>query len=266
MTSLKATVAGADFSAENVGVIGPYTSVTLDGLFDLRINHERSRHNHAGFGARPCLLNRASPPVFQTGHMETDAVGELAFPHGPLHDADNTIFGIFEAHRAGGALPQSPFGLSISGSPNQRGQFMMANGPNFLRVYTYTRTDPDNFLTFGAQRFASYQYPTNGSLDNQMIFAAAVLRNNTSVDLYIPGIDAAAPVSSTAIPSGEGVFFGSDDQPNIHDVRYRASAFQGSTEKVRCFGYARRALSLAEVNQLHADLTAYYTGKSLTFV
>lgn len=267
MTGFKAIVSEADYSDNNVGVIGPYTSVALDGLFDLRVSHERSRHNHAGFEARPCLLNRASPPAFQAGHMETDAVGELSFPHGPLHDADNTMFGIFEAHRAGGALPQSPLGVSISGSPNQRGQLMFANGPNFLRLYTYMRSDPDNFLTFGTQRYVSYQYPTNGSLDNRMIFVAGVIRNGAGIDLYIPGVDDTAPVATLSLTASDRVFFGAEDaQANTHDTRYRASAYAGSTEKVRCFGYAQRALSLSDIVQVHGDLMSYYSGHSLSFI
>lgn len=267
MTGLRATISGADFSADNVGVIGPYTSVNLDGLFDLRVSHERARHNHASPGASPCLLNRASPPTFQAGHMATNAVRQLIFPAGPLHNADNTMFGIFEAHRAGGAAPQAPLGLSISGSPNLRGQFLLANGPNYLRTYTYTRTDPNNFLAAGTQRYASYQLPTNGSLDNQMIFAVGVIRNGAGVDLYIPGINAAAPVGTVAIPAGEGVFFGSDAASNnIYDLWYRASAYAGSAEKTRCFGYAHRALSLSEINQVYADLKSYYAAHALSFV
>jgi hypothetical protein len=268
MTGFLATIPGADYSASSVGVIGPYTAVpNLRGLFDLRESHARARYNHGVFGGRPCLLNRAAPPTWTAGHVVTTAVGQLAFPEGPLHDADNTIFGIFEAHRAGGAIPQSPFGVSVSTSPNMRGQFLMANGPNFLRAYTYTRADPNNFLSAGTQRFASWQYPTNGSLDNQMIFAAAVIRNGVSIDLYVPGVNAAAPVGTLALTASDRVYFGSEPgQVNFHDLRYRTSAFIGSTERTRCFGYAHRALSLAEINQLRAELTAFYATKSLTFI
>jgi hypothetical protein len=265
---LLATVSGADYSANNVGVIGPYTSVTgLKGLFDLRESHARARYNHGVFGGRPCLLNRVAPPTWTSGHVSTTSVGQLTFPDGPLHDADNTIFAIFEAHRAGGAIPQSPFGVSISTAPNMRGQFLLANGPNFLRAYTYTRTDPNNFLAAGTQRFASYQYPTNGSLDNQMIFVVAVIRNGAGIDIYVPGVNAAAPVGTLALTASDRVFFGTDlAAKNVNDQRYKTSAYIGSTEKTRCVGYAHRALSLSEINQLRADLTAYYATKSLTFV
>jgi hypothetical protein len=264
---LLATNPSADYSASSVGVIGPYTAVTnLKGLFDLRDSHARARYNHGVFGGRPCLLNRAAPPTWSAGHVSTTAVGQLTFPDGPLHDADNTIFAIFEAHRAGGAIPQSPFGISLA-SPNLRGQFLIANGPNFLRAYTYTRTDPSNFLAAGTQRFASYQYPTNGSLDNQMIFAACVLRNGAGLDIYVPGVNAAAPVATLALTASDHFFVGSEAaQTNFHDLRYKTSAYIGSTEKTRCAGYAHRALTLSEINQLHAELTAFYTTKSLTFI
>lgn len=267
MTGLKALVPGADYSANSVGVIGPYTTVPdLKGLFDLRVSHEHARYNHAFFGARPCLLNRAAPPTFSTGHMSTTAIGQIAFPDGPLHNSDNTIFAIFEAHRAGGALPQSPGGISIT-SPNLRGQFMLSNGPNYLYVYTYTRSAPDNFLSSGTQRFARYLYPANGSLDNQMIFVVGVIRNGAGLDLYVPGIDAAAPLATLSLTGSDLVFFGAEAaQNNFHDLRYRSSAYAGSTEKTRCFGYAHKALSLSEINQLHADLTAYYATHSLTFI
>lgn len=268
MTGLKALIDGADYSANSIGVIGPYTTVAdLKGLFDLRVGHERARYNHAFFGARPCLLNRAAAPTWSAGHMQTTAVGQMSFPDGPLHNSDNTMFAIFEAHRAGGAAPQSPCGLSISTGANLRGQFMFGNGTNYLNCYTYTRADPDNFLVSGTQRNARYLYPTNGSLDNQMIFAAGVIRNGVGVDLYIPGVNDAAALGSVALTGSDRVFFGTEPgTKNVYDLRYRASAFVGNTEKLRCFGYAHKALSLAEINQLHADLTAYYATHSLTFV
>jgi hypothetical protein len=266
-TGLKALVPGADYSDSAVGTIGPYTSVDLEGLFDLRVDHEYGRYNHAGLNANPCLLNRASPPTYTSGHMQTTAVGQMAFPHGPLHNSDNTMFGIFEIHRVGGSIPQSPCGLSISTSPHMRGQFLFANGPNFLRLYTYTRAAPDNFLSAGTQRFASYTLPGGGSLDNQMALVVGVIRNGAGLDLYIPGVNAAAPVGTLSLTGSDLVFFGSEPaQQNFHDLRYRASGFAGSTEKLRCFGYAHRALSLSEINTLHADLTAYYATHSLTFI
>lgn len=261
-------IPGADYSTENVGTVGPYTAVSgLDGLFDLRISHDWARYNHADAGKRPCLLTRPNPPVFTTGHMQTTAVGQMFFPDGPLHNADNTMFGIFEAHRTGGVLGQAPLGLSISGTPAQRGQFIFGNGPNNLRIFTFTKTDPNNFSVFGTQRSVTYVYPTNGSLDNQMIFAACVLRNGAGIDLYIPGVNNAAPVATLALTAADRFYFGNDALAvNVNDVRYRASASVGSTERTRCFGYARRALSLTEINQLHTDLRAYYTPKSLPFI
>ena len=268
MTGIRALVNGADYSAETTGVVGPYTSVDgIKGLFDLRVSHERSRYNHAHLGAEPCLLNRASPATFTSGHMQTTAVGQMLFPEGPLHNSDNTMFAIFEAHRAGGAAPQSPCGLSTSVGPNLRGQFMFGNGTNYLNLYTYTRADPDNFLVSGAQRNARYLYPTNGSLDNQMIFAAGVIRNGVGLDLYIPGVNDSAALGSVALTGSDLVFFGTEPgTKNVYDLRYRASAFVGNTEKLLCFGYAHSALSLAEINQLHTDLTAYYATHSLTFI
>lgn len=267
MIGLLATDADADYSSDPVGVIGPYTTVTgLKGLFDLTGSHARSRFNHAEFGSSPCLVNRAAPPTWAADHVATTAVGQIIFPDGPLHDSDNTIFAIFEAHRVGGALPQSPVGLSVI-TPQQRGQLMIANGSNHLRFYTYTKTDPNNFGVFGTQRYATYQYPTNGSLDNQMIMVVGVFRNGAGLDLYIPGVNAAAPVGALAITAADRIFFGAEAaQINFHDLRYKTSAYIGSTEKVRCFGYAHKALTLAEVNQLHTDLTTYYSAKSMPFI
>lgn len=265
MIGQKALVTGADYSANSIGVIGPYTTVPLKGLFDLRISHEWARYNHAGFDLRPCLVNRAAPPTWASGHVSSTAVGQIVFPDGPLHNSDNTIFGIFEAHRAGGALPQSPFGTSISTSPNMRGQLLIANGPNHLRFYTYTRAAPDNFLSAGTQRFATYQYPTGGSLDNVFIFVVGVLRNGAGMDLYVPGVNAAAPVGTLSLTGSDLFFAGAEPaQQNFHELRYRTSAFIGSTEKTRCFGYDHRALSLSEINQLHTDLKAYYAGLGLS--
>lgn len=266
MTGLKALVPGADYSASSIGVIGPYTTVDLEGLFDLRVSHERSRYNHADFGTQPCLVNRAALPTWAAGHVQTTAAGQVIFPDGPLHNSDNTMLAIFEVHRAGGAIPQSPAGISIT-SPNLRGQFLFANGPNFLRLYTYTRAAPDNFLSAGTQRFASYTLPTGGSLDNQMVMVVGVLRNGAGLDLYVPGVNAAAPVGTLSLTASDLFFVGSEAaQNNFHDLRYKTSAFVGSTEKTRCVGYAHRALTLAEINTLHADLTAYYVTHGLTFI
>ena len=97
-----------------------------------------------------------------------------------------------------------------------------------------------------------------------MIFVVGVVRNGAGIDLYVPGINAAAPLGTLSLTASDRVFFGVESsQKNFYDLRYMASAYAGSAEKIRCFGYAHRALSLSEINQLHADLKTYYDNLSL---
>lgn len=270
------TIPGADFSADPAGFIGPYVSVPgLTGLFDLTGSAKRAVVNHAYDGAPPAVYNRASPPTFAAGHVETDAVREWSFPDAPVNSGENTFFAVMEIHRAGGALPQSGMGLSVSttaassGQPNQHGQLLLANGPNFLRVYSWVfPTEEITGSSIGGQRVCSYLMPTDGSLDNEFVFVMVVAKsgdgtNAGSIEIFIPGVNGATPVATLSLAATDYIAF---NPSTLHDQRWCMNAWASTPQKARCAGYAPLALTGAQGMTLADELRAYYAAKSLAFI
>lgn len=235
----------ADFSANSLGHVGLYTSVTTDltGLFELRQSAGKARQNSAPDNDNELVVS--GTPTFNATSIDLTDVGQLTFPMGPANGGENSFAAIIKI-RNGGSSSDATLG-TVPPAPTTNGACYFRHWNRRMQFETTIHNAQTGTPTFVEVSTAYHDAPSDGSLDGTFQLFVATLESETALKIYWPARNA---LKTTSLSAGKFAYF------NSAATNWKCRGKAGTTDQqsVAMFAHWERVLTADEVATFYGEM------------